>query len=68
MKSAAQQLIEQGHQTAYLWVVESNKRAIQFYQRLGGVCTDRALKDLFGYKVSTVKIEWSDIAVICNDG
>lgn len=65
MQSAAQRLMQQGHQTAYLWVVESNVRAIQFYERLGGVCTDQALKDLFGYKVSSVKVEWSDISVMC---
>jgi ribosomal protein S18 acetylase RimI-like enzyme len=64
MNAATEQLIQQGHRTAYLWVVESNKRAIQFYERLGGVCTERAIKDLFGHKVSTVKIEWPDISVI----
>jgi ribosomal protein S18 acetylase RimI-like enzyme len=67
MKAAAQQLIQQGHRTAYLWVVERNKRAIQFYERLGGVCTDQAPKDLFGYEVSTVKVEWGDISVICGE-
>lgn len=64
MKSAAHQMIQQGHTTAYLWVVESNERAIQFYERLGGVCTDRALKNLFGHLVPNVKIVWSDISII----
>ncbi len=65
MRSAARQLLLLGHQTAYLWVVSSNKRAIRFYERLGGVCTDRALKNLFGFEVPNTKVEWSDIAVIC---
>jgi ribosomal protein S18 acetylase RimI-like enzyme len=64
MKAAAQQLIQKGHRTAYLWVVESNTRAIRFYERLGGLCTDEAAKDLYGHKVSTVKVEWADISVI----
>jgi ribosomal protein S18 acetylase RimI-like enzyme len=65
MMSAAQQLIQQGHKTAHLWVVESNQRAIRLYERLGGVRTGRALKNLFGHDVPSVKIEWSDIAVLC---
>ena len=64
MKTAAQQLVRQGHRTGYLWVVENNRRAIRFYERLGGVCTDTAEKDLFGHKVRTVMIEWDDISVI----
>lgn len=64
MQAAAQQLIQKGHRTAYLWVVESNKRAVRFYERLGGLCTDQAAQDLYGHKVSTVKVEWADISVI----
>ena len=61
MKSAAKTLIQSGHKTAHLWVVESNQRAIHFYERLGGVCTDRELKKLFGHMVPNVKVVWSDI-------
>jgi ribosomal protein S18 acetylase RimI-like enzyme len=68
MASAARHIIRQGHQTAYLWVVESNTQAIQFYERLGGVCTAHALKKLFGHKVPSVKIVWSDISVLCTIG
>ncbi len=68
MASAARQMVQQGHQTAYLWVVESNQRAIRLYQRLGGVCTEQALKNLFGHKVPSVKIVWSDISVLCTIG
>jgi ribosomal protein S18 acetylase RimI-like enzyme len=64
MKAAARQLIRLGHQRAYLWVVASNDRAIQFYEKLGGVCTEEALQDLFGYQVPSIKIEWSDLSVM----
>lgn len=65
MKSAVSRLIRAGHRTAYLWVVESNQRAIHFYQKLGGVCTDRELKNLFGHRVPNVKMVWSDITILC---
>ena len=68
MTSAAYQLIKQGQKTAYLWVVTSNKRAIRFYERLGGVRTDRASQNLFGHEVPVVKVVWSDISVICTNG
>ena len=65
MKSAARKLIQQGHKTAYLWVVESNERAIRFYTRLGGIPTDKALKDLFGHDVPNIRIEWSNLENMC---
>ena len=65
IRLAARQLLLLGHQTAYLWVVSSNQRAIRFYESLGGVCTERVLKNLFGFEVPNTKVEWSDIAVIC---
>ena len=64
MMSAARRLMRQGHRTAHLWAVAANERAIRFYERLGGVRADRAMKDLFGHEVLNVKIEWSDIAVL----
>jgi ribosomal protein S18 acetylase RimI-like enzyme len=67
MMSAAQQLIHQGHKTAHLWVVESNEQAIRLYERLGGIRTERALKNLFGHDVPNVKIVWSDISVLCKN-
>jgi ribosomal protein S18 acetylase RimI-like enzyme len=68
MTAAARQLVRQGHRSAYLWVVESNERAIRFYERLGGVRKDRALKNLFGNKVPNVKILWPDLSVLCKNG
>jgi ribosomal protein S18 acetylase RimI-like enzyme len=65
MTLAARQMIRQGHQTAYLWVVESNEKAIRLYERLGGVRVKQALKNLFGHQVPSVKMVWSDISVLC---
>ena len=64
MQSAARQLIQQGHKTAYLWVLANNARAIRFYEKLGGVYTDRAVKNLFGHKAASIKMEWSDISAL----
>ncbi|MGD9085857.1 MAG: GNAT family N-acetyltransferase [Desulfobacterales bacterium] len=64
MASAARQMLRQGHSSAYLWVVEKNRRAIQLYERLGGVRTEHALKNIFGHKVPSVRIVWPDISVL----
>ena len=67
MASAARLMIQEGHKTAYLWVVANNKRAIRLYERLGGVCKDRALKNLFDHAVPQVKIVWPDISVLSSN-
>jgi ribosomal protein S18 acetylase RimI-like enzyme len=64
IKAVAQALIDQGHKTGYLWVFESNKKAIRFYERLGGKKKEQANKTVFGYEVLSRKIEWDDLAVI----
>ena len=65
MASAARQMIRQGHGSAYLWVFEKNQRAIQLYERLGGIRTEHAVKNIFGHKLPSVKMVWSDISVLC---
>ena len=67
INAVAKVLIEQGHKTAYLWVFESNERAIRFYERLGGVQKEQSMKSIFGYKVLSRKIEWSDLTTICRN-
>jgi ribosomal protein S18 acetylase RimI-like enzyme len=64
IKAAAKDLINKGHKTAYLWVFESNEKAIRFYERLGGVQKEQARKTVFGYEVLSRKIEWDDLTVI----
>jgi len=67
IKAAAKELINKGHKTAYLWVFESNEKAIRFYERLGGVQKEHAGKNVFGYEVQSRKIEWDDITIICKN-
>jgi ribosomal protein S18 acetylase RimI-like enzyme len=64
MAAVAEQLISRGHKTAYLWVFESNSAAIRFYERLGGVEKQRAGRSVFGYDVTSRKIEWDDLNAI----
>ena len=64
MKSAAEALLAQGKRTGYLWVFNNNEKAIRFYERLGGLHKECALKDIFGHKVLSTKIEWDDLAII----
>ena len=66
MKAVAKELINEGHKTAYLWVFESNQKAINFYERLGGVQKEQSMKDVFGYDVLSRKIEWDDLSTILN--
>ena len=67
MKAVAKELINEGHKTAYLWVFESNEKAIHFYERLGGVQKEQSMKTVFGYDVLSRKIEWNDLSIICGN-
>jgi len=67
MKAVAKELIKNGHSTAYLWVFESNKKAIRFYERLGGVQKEQSMKTVFGYDVLSRKIEWDNLSTICEN-
>lgn len=64
LKSAARHLIQLGHKSAYLWVVQSNLRAIRFYERHGGVQTVRQVNQHSGHETPCIKIEWSNLSVI----
>lgn len=64
MRALVEKLIENGHKTAYLWVFESNVKAVKFYHRLGGIQKERSVKDVFGLKVPSIKIEWDDLSRI----
>jgi len=64
LKSAARRLIQRGHASAFLWVVQSNQRAIRFYERHGGMQTVRQVNRHAGYETPCIKIEWSDLSVI----
>ena len=65
LTAAASELIQRGHKTAYLWVFESNTKAIRFYERFGGMRKELAMKTVFGYEVPSRKFQWDDLTVIC---
>ena len=64
MKAVAKKLIDKGYKTAYLWVFQSNSKAIRFYERLGGIQKEQAMKNVFGHDVLSRKIEWDDLSTI----
>ena len=64
LASTAEELLAQGHASAFLWVFKSNEKAIRFYERMGGVISEKAPQDIFGYSVPSLKIEWSDLSII----
>jgi ribosomal protein S18 acetylase RimI-like enzyme len=65
MCAGSKELIKQGHKTAYLWVFESNKKAIRFYERLGGIQREQYIQTVYGYDALSRKIEWADLSLIC---
>ncbi len=66
MAAAARCLLERGKSRAFLWVFEGNRRAVAFYERLGGKRTDRMTKPVFGNDVVQIKLEWADLAELSN--
>jgi len=67
LTSAADVLLAQGHTTGYLWVFESNQKAVRFYERMGGIITEKSPQDIFGYSIPSLKIEWKDLTAITNN-
>ena len=68
LTAAAEELMAQGHTTAYLWVFKSNEKAVRFYERMGGVITEKTPQDISGYSIPSLKVEWSDLAIIGREG
>ncbi len=66
MQAAARQLQSLGHSSAYLWVLEGNQGALRFYEGLGGRQSERADLDVFGRTLPSIKVAWSDLAVIAD--
>jgi len=54
-------LLDRGYNSAHLWVFEDNKRAIDFYSKMGGTVTAKQNKEFFGNWVSNLKIEWKNL-------
>jgi len=64
MQAAAGETVRRGHKSAYLWVFESNQKAIRFYERLGGVQKQSIHRNIFGYEVLSRKIHWDDFSIV----
>ena len=61
MRAAAARLVQQAEGRVYLWVVEANIRAIDFYRRLGGQVVENRINDIAGTAVPCLKVEWTDL-------
>ncbi len=61
LMAAARDLLANGRNGAYLWVLSSNSRATDFYLRLGGVTGPSEVHDIFGHDVEVTKISWTDL-------
>ena len=59
---AAAELKRRGHTTLTLSVFESNHAARKFYRRCGGEEVGRYDQDIFGQKVPSVDVTWSDLS------
>ena len=68
MEAAAARLMQMGRSTACLWVLEENRRALAFYEQLGGVRLETANKLVFGHPLPSVKVQWSDLSVLARGG
>ena len=64
MRASGALLRQNGHNAAYLWVLEDNRRAVAFYERLGGVAVERAVKPIFANDVPHLKIAWPDLLAL----
>ena len=68
MQAVAEILLHRGHKSAYLYVFESNSKAIRFYERMGGIKKETFYNDIFGYRVLSRRIVWDDIFKIQQNG
>lgn len=50
LQAALQSLLELGFSRVFLWVLEENKRAREFYERMGFCCDGKILEDRIGGK------------------
>jgi ribosomal protein S18 acetylase RimI-like enzyme len=66
MQRAAQELMARGHSFASLWAFDSNKKAIRFYERLGGLKEEKLVRNIFNFKIMSQKIVWPDLSIIGN--
>ena len=64
MHGTAQALLDMGKTTLHLTVVETNRGAIAFYQRLGGEFGAPMEDTMFDHRVAALPVFWPDISVL----
>ncbi len=61
-RAAARQLHSQNHRTLCVWVLENNRRARVFYERLGGAWLGRQTFEIDEETIPEVVYGWTDLA------
>ncbi|NNE80211.1 MAG: GNAT family N-acetyltransferase [Silicimonas sp.] len=68
MRATAKDLIKRGKGSLHLTVVETNRRAVRFYERLGGTFGAPIEDAMFGHKVQALPVHWSDLPALAGIG
>lgn len=61
MKAMAEKLLQSRIKTAYLWVLDGNTKAEEFYKRRGATPADRAIEQFGNERVSQTRFVWSSL-------
>lgn len=64
--SLARVLIARGMESAVVWALATNRKAIGFYQHLGGTILVQRRKPFFGEQVNEVALGWRDLDVLAS--
>lgn len=67
MTAAAVALGEAGVRRARLWVFRDNRRAVDFYRKLGGVVVGEGVHRLGGVEAPDLEIAWEDLGSLAAD-
>lgn len=66
MQEAAEALLQEKHKGLCLWVLEKNKRALDFYLHLGGQAVGKKVVEIGRSKVKEKCIAWRDMRQLVN--
>lgn len=64
LRRAAQRAAETSGRGLYVWVLDGNLAAFNFYRSLGGEPADRGLATLLGGEVPQTRIVWPDLSLL----
>lgn len=66
MARAAHQLLHEDYDKMWLYVAQANRRALAFYERLGGVVSAEKNNVHYGTSLPCFRIDWSDATALRN--